>query len=426
MRYTVLVLVLFAAVPALAQTVTLSGTVRDAAGQPVPGTAVEVVANNGGSGVYRVLTDSTVTDEQGRYALDFDRIGLHILSVPTDAGRSAEAPFYVDRAGTVEADLVLGSPSSNAASTAPSNPALRLDFADAASRPAHLARVLGYYGLSAGQATAEGLDEALLARELSEALRETPPALAPERAASALERMPAGSPAWVATGDLYLVLRTIDATERPEGYADYLERYARGQPDPLSVVGVVYTALKRSRLEGDDARVGRYLSFVREHAAESYWGSRALVEFAPDRTVRPGEPAPAFSFPALDGEGTITSEGLAGRVYLLDFWATWCSPCVAERDELAALYEDHRDRGFEIVSVSFDFAPDDVDLERWPMPWLHAYLAPGETETEKIMEAFALGALPKLVLVGEDGNVIAGGVELRPEVVGRILPNVLD
>jgi hypothetical protein len=60
------------------------------------------------------------------------------------------------------------------------------------------------------------------------------------------------------------------------------------------------------------------------------------------------------------------------------------------------------------------------------MPWLHAHLAPEEPETEAAMEAFALGSLPKLVLVGEDGNVIAGGIELRPEVVSRILPNVLD
>lgn len=422
MRHAILVLVLLAAPPALAQIVTLSGTVRDATGRPVSGATVEVLANDG---VHpRTVIDSTLTDEQGSYVLDFDRIGLHLLRIPAAASDGAEAPFYVDRAGAVSADLVLGS----AAGGGSSSTALRLEFADVTSRPAQLARVLGYYGVSAEQMPPpEGLEDALLARELSEALSRTPPALSPERAVSALERMPADSPAWVATGDNYLLLRTVDATAAPEAYADYIERYASEQPDPISVAGVVFTTLGRARLAGEDERIERYLSLIRERGlADTYWGSRALVEFAADRAVRPGAPVPAFSFPELGGNGVITPEDLAGRAYLIDFWASWCGPCVAERDDLAALYEDHHSRGFEIVSVSLDFAPGDVDLERWPMPWLHAHLAPGEPETEAAMETFALGSLPKLVLVGEDGRVIAGGVELRPEVVARILPNVLD
>jgi thiol-disulfide isomerase/thioredoxin len=420
MRLLVALFALSVGPQTLAQTASLAGTVRDSLGRPVPGLTVEVVANDGVRP--RTVLDAATADSAGAFRLEFDRVGVHVLRVRSDADVpvAPEAPLYTDHPSAVAADLVLAS------ATAP----LRLRYMDEDSRPARAAEVFEYGGPSAGglppgAAPSDGLEDVVAVKAAADARRAS--ALDPDLARSTLALVPPGSPAWVGTGNPYLVLQVIDQTGEPAAYADYVERFAAEQPDPDPVAGVVYEVLGRARLAYDSLRVVRYLALVRERGlAESYWGSRALVEFSADRAVRPGEPVPTFSFPTLDGEGAVTAEDLAGRVYLLDFWATWCSPCVAERDELAALYEDHRDRGFEIVSVSFDFAPDDVDLERWPMPWLHAHLAPEEPETEAAMEAFALGSLPKLVLVGEDGNVIAGGIELRPEVVSRILPNVLD
>lgn len=78
---------------------------------------------------------------------------------------------------------------------------------------------------------------------------------------------------------------------------------------------------------------------------------------------RVGEPAREYAAATLDGE-TVTLESLRGRVVLLNLWATWCTPCRLETPYLQEIFEEHRDRGFEIVGISMDTgdAADDVAM----------------------------------------------------------------
>ena len=55
----------------------------------------------------------------------------------------------------------------------------------------------------------------------------------------------------------------------------------------------------------------------------------------------------------IDGEALDTRQ-LEGRIVLIDFWATWCAPCLAELPELQRLHEQHRSVGFEILGVNYD------------------------------------------------------------------------
>ena len=66
-----------------------------------------------------------------------------------------------------------------------------------------------------------------------------------------------------------------------------------------------------------------------------------------------GEPAPRYAATTLAGDSASTS-ALAGKVVLLNVWATWCAPCRDEIPYLQSLYERHRGAGFEIVGVSVD------------------------------------------------------------------------
>lgn len=68
---------------------------------------------------------------------------------------------------------------------------------------------------------------------------------------------------------------------------------------------------------------------------------------------RVGEPAPPYTAVTLDGD-TVTLESFRGKTVLLNLWATWCAPCRQETPFLQSLYEEHRDRGFEIVGISMD------------------------------------------------------------------------
>jgi thiol-disulfide isomerase/thioredoxin len=83
---------------------------------------------------------------------------------------------------------------------------------------------------------------------------------------------------------------------------------------------------------------------------------RALGADAP---VRVGERAPALIVPTLD-RGVFDLAAQRGKVVIINFWATWCSPCRAEMPQLDAFYKRYHARGLELLGVSVD---DDQDRD---------------------------------------------------------------
>jgi len=76
-----------------------------------------------------------------------------------------------------------------------------------------------------------------------------------------------------------------------------------------------------------------------------------------DAPVRVGERAPALIVPRLDGS-VFDLGALRGKVVVINFWATWCSPCRAEMPQLDAFYRRYRARGVELLGMSVDDAQD--------------------------------------------------------------------
>ena len=79
------------------------------------------------------------------------------------------------------------------------------------------------------------------------------------------------------------------------------------------------------------------------------------------RRVEIGEPAPRYAATTLAGD-SVSTVALAGKVVLLNIWATWCAPCRAEIPYLQSLYEKHRADGLEIVGVSVDARGQDAAI----------------------------------------------------------------
>ncbi len=154
-----------------------------------------------------------------------------------------------------------------------------------------------------------------------------------------------------------------------------------------------------------------------------------LAKYGRSRRIQPGKPVPPLSASTLDDPSSAHTEtSLKGKVYLIDFWATWCLPCISEFQGLTKLYEQYHDRGFEIQSYSIDWDPDLVRQfrkDRFALPWLHA-IDPELREIQRPMaKDFEVISIPRPLLVGRDGTIIATDQECRGAKLEELLKHLL-
>ena len=145
------------------------------------------------------------------------------------------------------------------------------------------------------------------------------------------------------------------------------------------------------------------------------------------RILREGVPFPEFALKPLGlASAGVSNVTLRGKLTLIDFWATWCAPCVEEMPVLHRAYERFKDRGFTILSVSADESVDDVARirrDKWPMPWLHAWSGGGPDSPA--LKALGVIGFPTAVLIDSAGRIIAVNDGLRGEALERTLAGLL-
>lgn len=132
-------------------------------------------------------------------------------------------------------------------------------------------------------------------------------------------------------------------------------------------------------------------------------------------TAKQHSVAPDFSLPQLNGQ-LLQLSACRGKVVLLDFWATWCTPCREEIPHLVELQNKYRDRGLEIIGVSMDDSPDPVRefYQRFQMNY------PVVMGNAEIGERYGgvLG-LPIAFIIDRDGRIYA-------KHIGAIEASVLE
>jgi peroxiredoxin len=139
-------------------------------------------------------------------------------------------------------------------------------------------------------------------------------------------------------------------------------------------------------------------------------------------TLTPGATFPDFDGKDLQGNALSLSK-FKGKVILVDFWATWCPPCVASVPEVQKVYNKYHDKGFEVVGISLDEEKDALEkfVKQRKLPWPQHF--DGARFDGKFAKKYGVNVAPTTYLIGRDGKIInrlAPGDDLEKEVAKAI------
>ncbi len=231
-------------------------------------------------------------------------------------------------------------------------------------------------------------------------------------------------------------------------YADFGYEYTiplDGQEFKTSVAGVV-TDKSSFWLDRDKngvssrrfemAKVGEPFNFtgttyelsVKNNLLVLNKSEKSLPQLPMPPDLRIGKKALTFEAKTLTGDTVQFPKSYAGKLVMLDFWATWCGPCIGEIPNMKQAYADWHDKGFEILGVSFDQENMEEKLtaflEKNELPWPQIY--EGKYWDTSIGVQHDVSGIPFVLLVdGDSGEILATARQLRgkglSEFVGKML-----
>jgi len=111
----------------------------------------------------------------------------------------------------------------------------------------------------------------------------------------------------------------------------------------------------------------------------------------------------------LDASTLSLPDDLLGKVVVIDFWATWCTPCLQSLPHMKQVYTRYKSKGVEIVGISFDRADMKKKLadfvKKHKLDWIHTYS--GKYWNDPTGRKYGVSGIPAIWVVGKDGRIVS-------------------
>ena len=241
--------------------------------------------------------------------------------------------------------------------------------------------------------------------------------------AKALYEIKPNSQFWSLSG--HLINSAIWYTNNENKYIDYVDEVIKTTNDPNVKAKLLYSRIMDLSRDNKNEEIILLIEKLKKECPNTYEAKTVESEFL---NTSVGKAIPDYSFISIDNpKQTFTKSKMLGKIYIIDFWGTWCTPCVAEMPSLHKVYDKYKSKGLEIVSVAADENANVISFRKnkWPMPWINTVLLKS-VKSEELLKLFGVYSFPSAFLVSKQGIILARNEDLRGEDLEKTITKYLE
>ncbi|RDV12952.1 AhpC/TSA family protein [Pontibacter diazotrophicus] len=183
------------------------------------------------------------------------------------------------------------------------------------------------------------------------------------------------------------------------------EKYIKEHPDS-------YLSLFKLQIFGKEKK-RQLLDILGEELQEHSIAKAIREEAQLEASVSAGKPAPGFTVQDMKGNAVSLSD-YRGQYVLLDFWGSWCGPCIKLIPETKAAYEKYKGKKVQFMGIAYDEEKDRAKLsgmiEKHGMAWPQIFQNMSDESKKGVVRSYRVTSFPSVILINPQGNIVYRGI----------------